>query len=136
MKTTAFTPFRDLIIVEAELWGPLDHAVLHLALDTGSTHTVVLPEIMDDLGFNPSYGENITNVYSAIGKEQGYMIRAPQFSALGFTLTDFPIHVFDLADRYGLQGLIGLSFLHRYNYTVRSTEGLILVEEATPWPEA
>ena len=52
----------------------------------------------------------------------------PTFSTLGFTLTDFPIHVFELADHYGIDGVIGLSFLHRYNYTVRSAEGRILVE--------
>jgi hypothetical protein len=67
---------------------------------------------------------------SAIGKEQGYLIKVPRFSTLGFTLTDFPIHVFELADRYGIDGVVGLSFLHRYNYTVRSAEGRILVERA------
>lgn len=129
MKTISFSPFRDLIIVEAKVWGPRRHTDLRLALDTGSAHTVILPDIMDDLGFNPRDGAVITGVYSAVGKEQGYLIKVPQFQALGFTRTDFPIHVFDLADRYGIDGLIGLSFLHHYNYTVRSAEGQILVEE-------
>lgn len=84
---------------------------------------------MDELGFSPRDGEAITAVYSAVGKEQGYMIGVPRFSALGFTVTDFPVHVFDLADRYGIDGLLGLSFLCRFNYQVRSAEGLILVEE-------
>jgi hypothetical protein len=119
-----------MIMVEATLWGPNGQADLYLALDTASAHTLVLPEIMDGLGFNPSHGEKITNVYSAVSSEQGYVIRAPQFSALGFTRTGFLIHVFDLAERSGIDGLLGLSFLHHYNYTVRSTEGLLLVEEA------
>jgi predicted aspartyl protease len=118
-----------LIIVEAKVWGPRGHTELNLVLDTGSAHTVILPEIVDMLGFNPRDGAVITGVYSAVGKEQGYLIKVPRFSALGFTLIDFPIHVFDLADRYGIDGVLGLSFLHRYNYTVRSAEGLILVEE-------
>jgi hypothetical protein len=134
MKTTSFTPLVDLIIVEAEIWGPRGHHVIDLALDTASAHTLVLPQIMDEIGFNPRDGIVITGVYSAVGKEQGYLIKVPQFSALGFTLTDFPIHVFDLAAHYGIHGLIGLSFLHRFNYTVRSTEGQILVEEAAPAP--
>jgi len=53
----------------------------------------------------------------------------PTVSTLGFTLTNFPIHVFELADHYGIDGVIGLSFLHRYNYTVRSAEGQILIED-------
>jgi hypothetical protein len=129
VKTIEFTPFRDLIIVEAMIWGPQGQHELDLALDTGSAHTVILPDIMDDLGFNPRDGAVITGVYSAVGKEQGYLIKVPRFEALGFTRTDFPIHVFDLADRYGIDGLIGLSFLHHYNYAVRSAEGQILVEE-------
>ena len=130
MKITSFEPLKDLIVVEAKVWGPRGYADLRLALDTGSAHSVIMPEIMDVLGFNPRDGAVITGVYSAIGKEQGYLIKVPQFSTLGFTLTDFPIHVFDLADRYGIDGVVGLSFLHRYNYTVRSAEGRILVEGA------
>jgi predicted aspartyl protease len=129
VRATPFTPFLDLIIVKAEVWGPLGHTELQLALDTASGHTVILPEHMDRLGFNPRDGAVITGVYSAVGKEQGYLIKVPRFSALSFTLEDFPIHVFDLADRYGIDGVLGLSFLHRYNYTVRSAEGQILVEE-------
>jgi hypothetical protein len=90
VKATSFAPLRDLIVVEAKVWGPLDHADLYLALDTGSAHTVIVPDIMDDLGFNPRDGAVITGVYSAVGKEQGYLIKVPQFSALGFTRTDFP----------------------------------------------
>jgi predicted aspartyl protease len=129
VKTTSFTPFLDLIIVDCEVWGPRGRMKLKLALDTGSAHTVILPEYMDKLGFNPRDGLVITGVYSAVGKEQGYLIKVPRFETLGFTRTDFPIHVFDLADRYGLDGLIGLSFLHHYDYTVRSAKGQILVEE-------
>lgn len=132
MKTTSFAPLRDLIVVKAKVWGPLGHTDLDLALDTASAHSLILPEHMDELGFNPADGETLTNVYSAVGKEQGYMIKVPRFSALGFTLADFPIHVFELAARYGIDGLLGLSFLHRYNYTVRSAEGLILAEEIPP----
>ena len=129
MTTTDFDPAAKMIIVRAMLWGPGGEAPLSLVLDTGSWQTLVVPDIMDDLGFNPRDGEAVTSVYSAIGKEHGYMIRAPRFSALGFTATDFPIHVFELADRYGIDGLLGLSFLRRFNYEIRSAEGRILAEE-------
>jgi len=129
VKETPFDPSKNLIIVEAAVWGPRGHTPLKLAIDTASSQTVIMPEIMDDLGFNPRDGVVITGVYSAIGKEQGYLLKVPRFSTLGFTITDFPVHVFDLADRYGIDGLVGLNFLRRYNYTVRSAEGRMLVEE-------
>jgi predicted aspartyl protease len=129
VTTIEFDSSNKMIVIEAAVWGPGGKAPLTLVLDTGSWQTLIVPDVMDDLGFNPRDGQVITSVYSAVGKEQGYMISVPQFSALGFTVTDFPIHVFDLADQYGIDGLLGLSFLRRYNYHVRSAEGLILVEE-------
>ena len=50
-----------------------------------------------------------------------------KFSALGFTASSFRIHVHDLPESLGIQGLIGLSFLRQFNYEVRSAEGRILV---------
>jgi hypothetical protein len=43
--------------------------------------------------------------------------------SLGFGFDDFRIHVHDLPSGFGIDGLLGLSFLKRFNYTIRSTEG-------------
>ena len=63
-----------LIVVDGAVWGPRGKLPLTLVLDTGSWQTLIVPDIMDELGFNPRDGQAITAVYSAIGKEQGYMI--------------------------------------------------------------
>ncbi|MBX3156531.1 MAG: hypothetical protein KF773_11065 [Deltaproteobacteria bacterium] len=73
---------------------------------------------------------DITTVYSAVGKEHGYMLLVERFSALGFTLTDFDAHILDMPDRYDFHGLLGLSFLRRFNDEIRSRENKILVEPA------
>lgn len=54
------------------------------------------------------------------------MMRVTRFSALGFTLPNFRIHLHDLPDTLGIQGLLGLSFLRQFNYEIRSAEGRIL----------
>ena len=41
MKVTRFDPTRDLIIVDARLWGRRTDASLTLAIDTGSSETKV-----------------------------------------------------------------------------------------------
>lgn len=128
MKVTRFDPTRDLIVVDARLWGRQSDTSLTLAIDTGSSETVISPEVVDDLGYSPRDGESITTVRAAIGKEHGYTMRVARFSALGFSVADFRIHVFDLAAGYGIDGLIGLSFLRQFNYEVRSAEGRILVD--------
>ena len=130
MTITHFDATRDLIIVEARVWSSTASLPVFLAIDTGSSETVLAPYVVDDLGYNPRDGEAITRVRSAVGEEQGYTLRVTQFATLGFTLPDFRVHVFDLAAGFGIDGLIGLSFLRQFNYEIRSIEGEIRVERA------
>lgn len=126
MKVTRFDPNASLIIVNAMVWGPRGHKGLTLALDTAATQTHIIPDALDDVGYGPRDGDRVTSITSAIGEEAGYMMKVSKFSALGFTTADFRIHVHDLPETLGIQGLLGLSFLRQLNYEIRSAEGRIL----------
>jgi len=134
VKVTRFDPTGDLIIVIGYLWGPggREKRPLSLAIDTGSAETVITPDVVDELGYSPRDGEAITTVRAAIGKEHGYTLRAARFVAFGFAVPDFRVHVFDLASGWGIDGLIGLSYLRQFNYEIRSEEGRILVQRTAP----
>ena len=67
-------------------------------------------------------------VRSAVGAEPGYMLRVDRFESLGFSFPDFRLHVHDLPEGVGIDGLLGLSFLRNFNYQIRSAEGRILIE--------
>lgn len=108
------------------VWGPRGHKGLTLALDTAATQTRIIPDALDDVGYGPRDGDRVTSITSAIGEEAGYMMKVSKFSALGFTTADFRIHVHDLPETLGIQGLLGLSFLRQLNYEIRSAEGRIL----------
>ncbi|MBK9034065.1 MAG: clan AA aspartic protease [Myxococcales bacterium] len=131
MKVTPFDPLDDLIIVPARVDGPNGSLRARLALDTGSSETVVKAELIDMLGYSPRDGEAMTTVRAAVGKEHGYTLKVERFVALGYTVADFRLHVFDLPDGFGIDGLIGLSYLRQFNYQVRSAEGRLLVERTT-----
>lgn len=103
---------------------------MKLALDTGCAETLLIPGVLDDLGYSARDGESMTYVTTALGREPGYRLRLARFEALGFGFDDFLVHVHDLADAAGLDGLLGLDFLSRFNYEVRSKEGLLRVEPA------
>ncbi len=126
MKVTRFDPNDSLIIVHAMIWGPRGHKGLTLAFDTAATQTHISPDVLDDVGYGPRDGDRVTSITSAIGEEPGYMMKVSKFSALGFAVTDFRLHVHDLPETLGIQGLLGLSFLRQLNYEVRSAEGRIL----------
>ena len=38
------------------------------------------------------------------------------------------MHVFDLSDGFGIDGLVGLSFLRQFNIELRLAEGRLLVD--------
>lgn len=128
MKITRFDPTSDLIIVKARIWGPGGKTPASLAVDTGSEHTVIAAGLIDDLGYSPRQGEAIATVRTAVGKEQGYLLRISRFWALGFAVSDFRVHVFDLPDGFGIDGLVGLSFLRQFNIELRLSEGRMLVD--------
>ena len=56
------------------------------------------------------------------------MLHVTRFVSPGFSFPDFALHVHDLPDDIGIDGLLGLSFLRHFNYEVRSEEGRIRVD--------
>jgi predicted aspartyl protease len=132
MKVTRFDPARDLIIVDGRVWTrDAKHSrSLALVLDTGAGETIITPDVLDELGYSARLGEERTVIRSAVGREEGYMIRVARFSCLGYQSADFKVHAHDLPEGWGIDGLLGLSFLRDLNYTIRSREGRILVERA------
>lgn len=134
VKVTRFNRARDLIFVNGRAWSPRGPqtrpAPLRLVLDTGAAETIIIPEVLDELGYSPSQGEAITTMRSAVGREEGYMIRVARFGCLGHYSTAFLVHAHDLPEGWGIDGLIGLSFLRQFNYEIRSLEGRIVVDRA------
>jgi predicted aspartyl protease len=126
---TGFDPDGQIIVIDAMFRGRSGSAPARLVVDTGCAATMLVPELIDLLGYGPRDGQVTTTVSSALGQEHGYILRVSQVSALGFTFSDMPIHVFDLADRRDVDGLLGLDFLRQFNYEVRSAEGRLLMEK-------
>jgi predicted aspartyl protease len=111
------------------VWGPRGRRrPLRLVLDTGAHETILTPDVLDEIGYNPRHGEALTVTRSVVGKEHGYLIKVARFRALGFELADFRINALDLPEEYPIHGLLGLGFLRHFNYEIRSREGLIRAE--------
>ncbi len=106
--------------------------MLRLAFDTGAAETIIVPEVLDELGYNPRQGEAITVMRSVVGREHGYMIRVEPLECLGHQARNFCVNAQDLPEGWNIEGLVGLSFLRQFNYEVRSAEGRIRVERAVP----
>jgi predicted aspartyl protease len=133
LTVTRFRTRDDLIFVGGRIWGPRkpNGRPVRLVVDTGAAETIIRPEILDELGYNPRDGEAITVMRSAVGHEPGYLIRVERFAGLRHHARGLRVHAQDLPDEWSLDGLIGLNFLRKFNYEVRSGEGRILAERVS-----
>lgn len=131
MKITSFSPTKDLIYLRGLIWSPQRRKAhqVRLALDTAAAETVIVPSLLDEIGYTPSMGDAITSMRSAVGQEPGYMMKVARFACLGFHIDDYRVHVHELPIGWELQGLLGLTFLRRLNYLIRSEDGTIAAEQ-------
>src|ERR1700690_3076937 len=124
------TPFAidgDLIIVEASVTGPRGTAPGRFVFDTGAVGTTMIPELADLVGYSAGDAIKRTKVHTAIGEEEGYVVRVAALSTLGFTLPGFGIQVFDLGHD-DIDGLLGMNFLGDFSFEIRPAERRIRAE--------
>jgi predicted aspartyl protease len=131
---THFDIGRELIFIRGSIGGPRKQLEVRLVLDTGAYTTLIVPDVVEKLGYSARDAEAKTSISSALGREHGYILRVQRFATLGFAMSDFAVNVFDLAERDSIHGLVGMNFLRRFNYQVRSAEGRILVSTIAPLP--
>jgi predicted aspartyl protease len=124
---TSFAIDGDLIIVGCVVAGPRGTTTGCFVLDTGAVMTTMSPEFADLVGYSARDGIRRARVRTAIGAEDGYLLAVSEFAALRCPRTRLHVHVFDLGYD-DIDGLLGLNFLSRLNYEVRSAEHRILVE--------
>ena len=123
MTVTEFTRDKQgLIIIWGALEGPMGERDVKLILDTGAAMTLILPEVLDELGYSARDGEAISRISTANeAPELGYKLRVRRFQALGVGARDFLIHVHDLPS-YGVEGLLGMDFLGQFDFEVQISE--------------
>jgi len=69
-----------------------------------------------------------TQVSTPAGLQHGSLLQVHRFYALGFDLPSFVVQSLALDDKYGVDGLLGMNFLERFNFTVRPVEREIHLE--------
>jgi len=97
-------------------------------VDTGATHCVISKQLAKDVlltGRND--GEKI-RVQTANGIVEATMGEARRIDIGDAVARDVPVAVMDQDPVPGLDGLIGLSFLQRFKYSVDSARGVLLLE--------
>jgi hypothetical protein len=98
-------PHNGSIVVGAQLHGPSSSIVLRLALDTGSSTTMVAIAPHVTAGYDPALMADRVQVSTPAGVE---FLR---LSSLGSDRADLVLLEHTLPPRAGVDGLLGLEFL-------------------------
>jgi len=118
-----FNAHQGLIIVQAELTGPVGNAVLGLALDTGATITLVNVEVLIAIGYDPAITLNLMEVTTGSCVESVPCIVLNKILALGQTRTEFPILAHTLPPSSGVGGVLGLDFFREQTLSIDFLNG-------------
>jgi predicted aspartyl protease len=127
---TSFDLDGDLIFVDAIVVGPTDRASIQLLLDTGSVLTTLVPSIAQAIGYSVATSIRPTVTRTATANEHGYLVQLVELSTLGVTVPAVHANVADLG--YGVDGVLGMSFLLDYNVEIRTAERRIVIERIEP----
>lgn len=120
-----------LYVVSVELNGA---RAAQLILDTGASHTILSQEVVRELALLPSdYRPGLVRLKTANGSVDAQMVRIDSMkiataevrnsTAAVHTVPDFPT---------GVDGLLGLSFLHQFDITLDSSKGELRLKQVSP----
>jgi predicted aspartyl protease len=123
-----FNPKEGLIIVPTRLFGPVGDAIVHLALDTGATGSLVNWDIAVLLGYDPAIVEDRVQVTTGSGVEFAPRIKVIRIEALGREQEHFPLLCHTLPPTAGVDGLLGLDFFRGTYLTIDLVSGIVKVQ--------
>lgn len=85
-------------------------------VDTGSSHTVISPDILEEIGVSYENGDLIYEAYGIGGTVPFYTKVMKNIKIDTFYIKDFEIDVGMLPNNHN--GLLGLDILKSYNFTI------------------
>jgi predicted aspartyl protease len=127
---TSFDLVGDLIVVDADVLGPTGRARIQLVVDTGAALTTLVPSIAESIRYSAATSIRPTVTRTATADEHGYLVQLEELNTLGLTVPGVHANVADLG--YGVDGVLGMSFLLDFNIEIRPAERRIFVERITP----
>ncbi len=124
----SFDPQAKLIILLRRLWGPAGDTLVHLALDTGATSTLINWGVIVFLGYDPALASERVQITTGSGVEFVPRVRLDKIQALGLEHRNFNALCHTLPPSASVDGLLGLDFFHNRRLILDFRNGMITLE--------
>ena len=120
-----FNPNARLIIAPAALVGPDGSRIVRLALDTGSSRTLVNPGALGAVGYSSSELDERVRVTGITDTEQVPVVLVRRLISLKIERSDFAVLAHALPANLRIDGLLGLDFLRGYELLIDFRQGKV-----------
>jgi len=124
----SFDATRGVVVVPAELHGPAGSVVLHLAVDTGATQTMINVGLLAFAGYDPSLVPDRVQVTTGSGVEYAPRVPVERIQALVQERQQVPVLAHTLPPSAHIDVLLGLDYMRAQQLTIdfrRNTVSLI-----------
>ncbi|MGQ9626651.1 MAG: retropepsin-like aspartic protease [Anaerolineae bacterium] len=123
-----FNPEEGLIVVPVHLWGPERDVIVHSALDTGATGSLVNWDTVVLMGYDPAIAKERVRITTGSGVEFAPRIVVQKIEALGKERFNFPVICHTLPPSAIVDGVLGLDFFRETRLIVDFRKGLVIIE--------
>lgn len=104
----------SLLSVYAVIMGPRTWRSLKLAVDTGATYTILPPNVLFDVGYDPTKTPRHLELSTANGLVVAPLLRIRALKCLGLTLKSIEVVAHHLPPESPVEGLLGLNVLAHF----------------------
>ena len=117
---------QGLLFCEAEIHSKKKKSFLiHLAVDTGATVTIISPDAARFIGINPAFSKRVREVTTGSGSVMCPLITIPYFICLGQTIKNLEVFCHTLPEESPVEGLLGLNFLKNFDIRINFRKGYL-----------
>ena len=105
---------QAILAVYAVVVGPRTWRSLKLAVDTGATYTMLPPDVLLDIGYDPAKTSRRLELSTANGLVMVPLVRVQALKCLGLAVKTLDVVAHHLPPESPVEGLLGLNVLAHF----------------------
>lgn len=134
MSTTSYFDAAALLLFQCAI----EHKSIHriwLALDTGASTTMVSPEVLQKIGFQPEEMQTLATFGDASRDHIVPQMSIPSFRIGDVTVKELEALSYALPEAHDIDGVLGRNFLRHFKrFTVDFKQSVLVLEKQNELP--